>query len=92
VVHADTVQEQYSRLLSSLADGWSVEPPIYARPSWSTRSSATLTYNFVLRRSGDIMLVSVQDNPVVRDLIQKHAWESSWLGGETEISERIAPL
>lgn len=84
MVHAETVQEQYNRLLFTLSEGWCVDPPVYIRPAWSTKSISTLTYHFVLRRAGELTLTSVHDNPVVRDLITRHGWATSWLGGEVE--------
>ena len=82
MVRAETAHEQYKHLLFALNEGWGVDPPVYIRPSWSTRHAACITFHFVLRRRGELTLISVQDNPVVRDLLNRQEWPTSWLGGE----------
>ena len=91
VVPAETVQEQYNHLLFALCEGWCVDPPVYVRQAWSTKLASTLTYHFVLRRAGELTLTSVHDNPVVRDLITRHGWNISWLGGEVETASEQNP-
>ncbi|MFN8471612.1 MAG: hypothetical protein U0822_05280 [Anaerolineae bacterium] len=73
------VDRQYNELLLALQDGWAVDPPIYVRPTWWTHSASQLTYHFVLRRRGELNLVSVADSVVVRDLIEQQNWHCSWL-------------
>lgn len=82
MVRAETAQEQYTYLLYALNEGWRVEPPVYIRPSWATHHTHCITYHFVLRRAGELTLISVQDNPVVQDLLTRQGWSTRWLGGE----------
>ncbi|MFN8481894.1 MAG: hypothetical protein U0768_02400 [Anaerolineae bacterium] len=77
-------ERQYDELLLALQDGWAVDPPIYVRPTWWTHATSHLTYHFVLRRRGDLNLVSVTDNAVIRDLIAQQNWECSWLLADFE--------
>lgn len=79
-----SADQQVNELLVALQDGWAVEPPIYIRPTWWTFSASRLTYHFVLRRQGEMNLVSVTDNVVVRDLIEQQSWECSWLSAESD--------
>lgn len=70
----ESARMQYSRLLGALTEGWWVEPPIYTRPAWSPSAATEVTYHFVLRRAEELTLVSVDDNPVVRDFMARHGW------------------
>lgn len=77
----EPIRAQYSRLVGALTEGWWVEPPIYTRPAWSAQAGTRVTYHFVLRRAEELTLMSVDDNPVVRDLMARHGWMSSGVVG-----------
>lgn len=54
-----------------LAQGWRIEPPVYARPAWHspvTLSDAN-TYHFVLCRKNQVNLVSVAESPEIRQFL-----------------------
>ena len=78
------VDREYNELLLALQDGWAVDPPVYVRPTWWTRAASQLTYHFILKRRGEMNLVSVSDNIVIRDLIAQQNWECSWLLADFE--------
>ena len=61
----------YAQLMSMLADGWQVEPPVYVRPRWRSRMrlKKESTYHFVLWRGDRVSLVSVVDCPEVESFL-----------------------
>lgn len=60
-----------ARLEKMLAQGWKVEPPVYARPRWklSSNSKGKNTYHFVLWREKQVHLVSVPEGPEIRQFL-----------------------
>ena len=54
-----------------LAQGWRIEPPVYARPGWQSpvTSSEAKTYHFVLCRENQVNLVSVGESPEIRQFL-----------------------
>lgn len=56
-----------------LAQGWKVEPPVYARPRWKLTSNSNSkgrnTYHFVLWREKQVHLVSVPEGPEIRQFL-----------------------
>lgn len=52
-----------------LAEGWKVEPPVYARPRWKSNSEGKNTYHFVLWRENQVHLVSVPEDPEIRQFL-----------------------
>ena len=61
----------YVYLMTMLAQGWRIEPPVYVRPRWRSRlrSKQENTYHFVLWRGDKISLVSVLDCPEVQQFL-----------------------
>ena len=57
-----------------LAQGWKVEPPVYARPRWksSLNPKGKNTYHFVLWREKQVHLVSVPEGPDIRQFLADH--------------------
>ncbi len=57
-----------------LAQGWKVEPPVYARPRWklSLNSNRKNTYHFVLWREKQVHLISVPEGPDIRQFLADH--------------------
>jgi hypothetical protein len=56
----------YTHLMTMLAQGWQVAPPVYVRPRWRSRLQSETTYHFVLWNGEKITLVSVLDCPKVQ--------------------------
>jgi len=54
-----------------LAQGWRIEPPVYACPAWHSpvTSSEANTYHFVLYRQKQDNLVSVGESPEIRQFL-----------------------
>ena len=54
-----------------LARGWSIEPPVYARPHWQSpvASKEANTYHFVLWRDDQVNLVSVRESPEIQQFL-----------------------
>lgn len=57
----------YAHLMTMLAQGWHIEPPVYVRPRRLSRSGAEKaeTYHFVLWNGDKVNLVSVRDCPEI---------------------------
>jgi hypothetical protein len=58
-------------LEAMLGDGWEVEPPVYVRPHWQSRSDSNgnRTYHFVLWRDNQVNLVSIPESPELKCFI-----------------------
>jgi hypothetical protein len=65
------VQDQYERLLAALAEGWTVEPPVYAM-SDPTRPKQVV-YQFILWRDSQPGVATVHDGPEVRRFIDEQS-------------------
>ena len=59
----------YRQFLVRLDQGWRVDPPIYIRSRWCSRSQREETYHLILRNRGKTDLVSVDDSPEMRRFI-----------------------
>ena len=57
----------YGNLVSMLAQGWQIEPPVYVRPRWrsSLRLKKENAYHFILWDGEQVSLVSVLDCPEI---------------------------
>jgi hypothetical protein len=55
------VFSSYTHLMTMLAQGLQVEPPVYVHPRWRSRLQSETTYHFVLWNGEKIALVSVLD-------------------------------
>jgi hypothetical protein len=68
------VYSSYTYLVSMLAQGWRVEPPVYVRPRWRSplRLRKENTYHFVLWNGDRISLVSVLDCPEIERLLAEN--------------------
>jgi hypothetical protein len=55
-----------------LTEGWKVEPPVYARPRWNSNSKGKNTYHFVLWREKQVQLISVPEDPEIRQFLAEH--------------------
>ena len=57
-----------------LAEGWTVEPPVYARRRWhlTAGSKRGNTYHFVLWRQKQVHLVSVPEGPEIEQFLADH--------------------
>jgi hypothetical protein len=58
-------------LLAALDTGWTIEPPVYARPRWGSEHTGKQMYHFILRRGIATTMVSVADSPRARDFLQE---------------------
>lgn len=65
-----SVRQRFTELRTALTDGWEIVQPIFARPLWSVADDSTTAFNFVLRRSGDIRLVTVPEGRTVERFIR----------------------
>lgn len=65
------VYSSYAQLMDLLAQGWKIEPPVYVRPRWRSRSHLKRenTYHFVLWRGDSVSLVSVVGCPEVKQFL-----------------------
>ena len=61
----------YAYLMTMLAQGWQIEPPVYVRPRWRSRlrSKQEDTYHFVLWNGDRVSLVSVLDCPEIQQFL-----------------------
>ncbi len=57
---------------TALAEGWAVEPPVYAMTDALRRDRRVL--QFILWRDGRPRVVTVDDTPGVRDWIADQRW------------------
>jgi len=62
----------YAYLLAMLAQGWRIEPPVYVRHRWLSRSRLEKqdTYHFILKHGERSGLVSVFDCPEVKAFLE----------------------
>ena len=61
----------YAYLMDMLAQGWQIEPPVYARPRWRSRLRLKKenTYHFVLWHGERVSLVSVVGCPEMEQFL-----------------------
>lgn len=61
----------YSHLMTLLAQGWQIEPPVYVRPHWrrSSHPEERKTYHFVLWHGDRVNLVSVLECPEIQQFL-----------------------
>ena len=54
-----------------LAEGWRIEPPVYARPDWKSVlvSSEANTYHFVLWHENQVNLISIREGPEIQQFL-----------------------
>lgn len=69
---ADDVDQtdHYQQLLGYLEAGWQIDPPVFIRPTWHTRTEQTETYHFVLKANDKRMLVSVPQSGAVERFVR----------------------
>jgi hypothetical protein len=75
----DPAMARYHALLAALDAGWQVEPPIYLRQDWSTKTKQSKVFHFIMRRDSIRMttLLSVPDCEAIRRLIDDNGWQVS---------------
>ncbi|MEA3397335.1 MAG: hypothetical protein U9R05_07725 [Chloroflexota bacterium] len=64
----------YAHLMTMLAQGWQIEPPVYVRLRWHSRSRSKETRegntcHFVLWHGDKVNLVSVRDCPQIQQFL-----------------------
>jgi len=59
----------YAQLEALLAQGWRIEPPIYARPRWRAGAPQENNYHLILWRGEKVSLISVADSPQMREFL-----------------------
>jgi hypothetical protein len=59
------------QLKEMLRQGWQIEPPVYVRPGWRSRSEREDTYHFILWRGNKVNLVSVADSAEVWSFLEQ---------------------
>lgn len=54
-----------------LAQGWKIEPPVYARSDWQSPAASKEgnTYHFVLWRENKVSLVSIREGPEIQQFL-----------------------
>jgi hypothetical protein len=64
----------YEQLLTMLSQGWEIEPPVYVRPRWLSRSQTEKesAYHFVLWDDYKVRLVSVRDCPEIQEFLAEN--------------------
>jgi hypothetical protein len=67
----------YEQLLTMLSQGWEIEPPVYVRPRWHSRSGSEKgsAYHFVLWDDHKVKLVSVRDCPEVQRFLAENGMD-----------------
>ncbi len=65
----------YTHLMTMLAQGWQIEPPVYIRPRRLSRSQMERrnAYHFVLWNGDKVNLVSVRDCPEMQEFLAENA-------------------
>ena len=60
-----------THLMTTLDQGWQIEPPVYVRPRWRSRlrSKKENTHHFVLWSGDRVNLVSVRDCPEIQQFL-----------------------
>ena len=68
------VFSSYAYLMTMLAQGWEIEPPVYIRTRWRSRSRSEKedAYHFVLWNGDKVNLVSVRDCPEMQQFLEKN--------------------
>lgn len=69
----DPEHGSFYALLSALDAGWSIEPPVYARPRWGAENAGKQIYHCILRRGPATTLVSVEDSQCLRTFLEELA-------------------
>jgi hypothetical protein len=61
----------YGQLLAMLSQEWEIEPPVYVRPRWRSRSHSEKenAYHFVLWDDHEAKPVSVRDCPEIQKFL-----------------------
>lgn len=62
--------DHYQQLLCYLEAGWQIDPPVFIRPTWHTRTEQKETYHFVLKANDKRMLVSVPQSGAVERFVR----------------------
>lgn len=60
-------------LKALLAAGWHIDPPVLTRPSWSLRSTNTLSYHFIIARETRRSLVVIADSDELHRFLDEYA-------------------
>ena len=68
------VFSSYAYLMTMLAQGWQIEPPVYVRLRWQSRSRSKETKkentcHFILWHGDKVNLVSVHDCPQIQQFL-----------------------
>ncbi|MGD9029671.1 MAG: hypothetical protein PVG25_07635 [Anaerolineae bacterium] len=58
-------------LEAKLAEGWKIEPPVFARPHWqsASKSKPRKTYHLVLWRENQVNLMSIPESPEIEQFV-----------------------
>ena len=64
-------QAAFAELMAMLADGWTVEPPVYRMASAFDRKATV--YRMVLWREGRPHVATVRDGPDIRRFVADHS-------------------
>lgn len=67
----------YAQLLTMLSQGWEIEPPVYIRPRWQSRSQRERenAYHFVLWSGDKVHLVSVRDCAEIQEFLAENGMD-----------------
>ena len=60
------------QLREMLRQGWQIDPPVYVRPRWRSRSESEDTYHFILWRGNKVNLISVADSAEVHSFLEQN--------------------
>ncbi|MGO8948161.1 MAG: hypothetical protein ACLQUY_10955 [Ktedonobacterales bacterium] len=67
-----SVRQRLGELRATMAEGFLIQEPIYARPLWSSPDNSRLAYSFILQHDQVIRLITVPDGRSVQQFIRKH--------------------
>jgi hypothetical protein len=61
----------HAALEAMLSEGWSIEPPVRARPHWQSTfgSKPRSAYHFILWRDSQVNLVTVPERPEIHEFL-----------------------
>lgn len=63
---ATSNEQRLTELRTAIAEGWSVEPPVVARPAWSNQRGAPLALHLILTLQERRRLMVLDDTPALR--------------------------
>jgi hypothetical protein len=70
--------QRLTELQNALTEGWSIEPPVIARPGWSARRGAPLALHLILALQERRRLMVLDDTPASRAFL-----------AEQQLSDRV---